>query len=406
MKHLKKYEFFLLLEEAELKSSASLSKKLLDLFNKCVDEMDSLGKFDSQTGKQINKEEYVEKFNQRISDNVSDILYDKFLIKLGAVVLQKGAETSYRYDDKFMQDLKESISSKQLKGSLDVLDKCKVGLKFMPFYKEVSGGRISFGSLTTFREMKDPDDCIVIFGLSLNVLKHEQIREELDETIRHELQHLTQCLNTFCLYVGEYISRNKNLESKQIYDIIENSYKRMLDEKKVGGGKTRTGLKQTQKPKNFDPETGRKYSDEEKSKESQLNYLLDDVEYKPWITDKVNDYFKKWLDENKDNFKYAKMSYNFKKEFGLLNEKLTDEQQKKMEIKKRLGQMCKQNNMSYIDFVNSLNKFSIENISKEISENIIKNDPEIKIIKSMRKEVPADILKLIRLRIKKEIEKN
>lgn len=414
MKRIKDFDSFLILEEAEVKYSESLHKEILDLFNSNARDIDDLGNFDTETGEKTDKSTYPEKFHKTFKLKVSETLYPKFAIQLGAIVLQAGAENLYKFkDDKFNKDIEESIKQKKLNNNLSVLfDKASVKLKYMPFYSGPQDGRLTYGSLSSLKQPFIDDDCIVKFALKLNLYK--DTRDEMEETIRHELQHLTQIINSFCLKVGELII--KSSISDITFEKVEKYYKLSFKNPNIGVGKTKTRLKQGDELANFDSQTGKATNfkkvlnldlskEEERKKAKTLQYLLDDSEYKPWITDKVDTIFKKWLQLNKNKIDFWKVLYNNQKLFGL-RESLTDDQYKKAEQRKKLNEFAKEFNISYNQLIKDIKSFNIDEYAKFLTKYIMQEDREIQIIKKYRKETASDILKLVIDKLKKYFEKS
>ena len=414
MKRLKNFASFLILEEAEVKYSESLHKEILDLSNSNIRSLDDLGNFDTQTGEKVDKNTYSQKFHKIFKLRVSETLYPIFAIQLGAIVLQAGAENGYKFkDEKFNKDIEESIKQKKLNDNLSALfDKASVKLIYMPFYSEPQDGRFSCGSLSSLKKPFEDNDCIVRFAMKLNL--HKENRDGIEETIRHELQHLTQITNSFCLKVGESIIKSSISDIN--FEKIEKFYKLSFENTNVGVGKTKTRLKQNDELANFDSQTGKATNlkkvlnldisnEEARKKAKRLQYLLDDMEYKPWITDKVDKGFKAWLELNKNLIDWYKFLYNTKKEFPLL-ESLTDEQNKKAEQRKKINELAKKFNISYNELIKNIKSFNINDSAKRITEYIMEVDPEIQIIKKYRKEAASDILKLTIDKLKKYFEKS
>ncbi len=411
MKYLIGFNNFLLLEEADLKYSKSGYDEIFKMFNDCIEEFDKLENFDAETGEKIDKEKYAEKFYKLLKINIHSLLYPKFTIQLGAVILQKRSETESKFDDEFLNDVKESIKLKKLNTQLmEYLNKVLVGLWFCPYYKE-SETNLSFGSLGSYKSdyALKSKDLISQYSLKLNLLNDERIREEIKETIRHELQHLTQNVNSFCLKLGEKIINQNGINLQTISKDVVECYE--SKKSKFGGGKTKTGLNQGDEVANYDSQTGKETnlkkklnldisSEEGKKKAKSLQYLLDDKEYKPWISDKVDDYIKKWQKHNQENIDKYKMLYKYQVQFNL-NESLSEEQQKKINQKKELNSLSKKFNMSYNDLIKTIKSFSIEDVSNKLTKILLDEDMEIKIIKQYRKELSTDVTKLFNLKLKK-----
>jgi hypothetical protein len=122
-----------------------------------------------------------------------------------------------------------------------------------------------------------------IISLQVNPLKHDSI-EHLKDTIRHELQHVTQRFNGLALAYYDQI-----IESKEDFTKVRNLSLR--DRKSFGQGKLKTGLRQV-----GDAQAKRLgLSSEEKLR----RYLGDDFEYETWNSDLASEYLR-WLSNNPD----------------------------------------------------------------------------------------------------------
>ena len=140
---------------------------------------------------------------------------------------------------------------------------------------------------------------------------------------------------------------------------------------KVGVSKTISGIKQEEE--NNDGEKLKSaykkvYNDDldldakdELEKVKSLKYLLDDVEYKPWITDLVNRHMKEL---SKDSFQILKNT--------------------ETEYRKKLK-----------------DKYSLEDLANSISKYILEEDKVVFIFKKYRKETGSEILKLVTTALEK-----
>jgi len=410
---------------------------------------------------------YLNRFRKEYVFSVSDIIYKKFPIALGACLLQKASETLYsRFSGKktneglFQKKTDANLSSQKksdntpkisildrmkekgesqeqdLKKNLDLFDKkiqealskksiellpikienCKIKLILEPFH-DMGGKFITLGSLGHIFE---PSNGIInTYYLSLNLLEEtvKEISSE-DKTIRHELQHLTQSVNDFCLEIGEqYIKGN----FKMTTDFIESCYNKSKKSYKIGLGKTKTGLKQRDEVGDFDAASGKKtniakayskiYNDESISSEEEkkiakrLQYLGDDQEYKNWLHDKVSSAIDVWKEDNKDNLKFFKQDFRMKKLFAsVFNEALTDVQSKKMQLRKEMKQLAKERNLSYDEIYRSIKNTNESEFIGSIVEFIMK-DTEISIMAKLRKETSKDVTNLVRKRLEDFLSK-
>lgn len=382
MKYLKLFEQFLILE-AELKSSQFLQTKIEEIYAQSIKELESEQKeraskkgiitrvkdwfTDNKNDDEWTKffEEEIEQPLEIISCKVSDVIYDRPKLQLGSVLLKKGLATNFNYDSDFVSQVKSVVTTKKLSKELkDIYDSCELNLAVFIFYKAPNES-INFGSLgsytaeTFLKLIKQKEHCGV-WSIRLNIYK--DCRDKSQDTIRHELQHLTQKACSLYLsiaeeFISELNSGKKEIDlSSKLNEIYINSQKKA----KVGLAKTKTGNKQRsedakdieslkisyKKVYNDDLDLD---SEEEMKKAKFLQYISDDVEYKPWLSDKVN----QWIDDISKETKLFK-SGKSEDECAIL-----------------------------------------------VAKAIIEDDDEISILKKLRKESASDILKLVTLRIKK-----
>ena len=379
MKYLKLFEQFLILE-AELKSSQFLQAKIEDIYGQAIAELESEQKERASKKGIISRvkdwftdndewtkffEEEIEQPLEIISCKVSDVIYDRPKLQLGSVILKKGLATNFKYDSDFVSQVKSVVTTKKLSKELkDIYDSCELNLAVFIFYKG-SRKSISFGSLGSYSEetflkfIKQKANC-GIWYIRLNI--HKDCRDESQDTIRHELQHLTQKACSFYLsiaeeFISELNSGKKEIElSSKLNEIYINSQKKG----KVGLAKTKTGNRQRSEDakdiESLKVSYKKVYNDDldldsekEMKKAKFLQYIADDNEYKPWLTDKVN----QWID---DISKETKLFTSGKSE---------------------------------------------DDCAVLVAKAILEDDDEISILKKLRKESASDILKLVTLRIKK-----
>lgn len=306
---------------------------------------------------------------------VDSLLYDSFEIKIGANFLQYCIDNDFNIDD-IKSDIMRSVTSREVKIPKKIED-CKVLVTFEPFYRDMeyknknvyinmadnlkeklfketfleTGNEKALEGLSGYCLFEKPlvvkeNGYICQFIIGINT--HELLTTDIvKNTIRHELQHMTQYLNSFCLDIGQKIIKNRGEISKPKDFILDSYYKTSKNPGKVGGGKTKIP---TKLPVNeFDPKTGDKLKNDEIEFKRMLNYLSDNAEYKPWITDKVEFGIENWINKNPKN-------------------------------------------------IDSLKPFNVENVIGDIFNSLIK-DPDIKMIKSVRKETDKDIINLLRKKL-------
>lgn len=385
MKYLKLFEQFLILE-AELKSSQFLQAKIEEIYGQAIKELENEQKERASKKGIISRvkdwftdnddewtkffEEEIEQPLEIISCKVSDVIYDRPKLQLGSVILEKGLATNFKYDSDFVSQVKSVVTTKKLSKELkDIYDSCELNLAVFIYYKgsDISLLRksISFGSLGSYSEetflklIKQKANC-GIWSIRLNI--HKDCRDESQDTIRHELQHLTQKACSLYLsiaeeFISELNSGKKEIDlSSKLNEIYINSQKKG----KVGLAKTKTGNRQRSEDakdiESLKVSYKKVYNDDldldsekEMKKAKFLQYIADDNEYKPWLTDKVN----QWID---DISKETKLFTSGKSE---------------------------------------------DDCAVLVAKAILEDDDEISILKKLRKESASDILKLATLRIKK-----
>jgi len=400
MKYLKCFESFLI-TESELKHSESLKIEIEKFYKNSVDNFEKLklskkedpGKFkDDGIFSKIkrllgfeNQDEYWKNFYQersnieKIQAKASDIIYPKIKQQLGVVILKVSGENNFVFDSKFISEFNLSLKSGKLTPVFQkYLDEASINLYVNAFYdigEKVSGGDddkrlVNFGNLGNYdsegfiNSLKSDKNC-GSWALELNL--NQKCREVVSQTIRHELQHLTQYFSSLCISLSEQFQREsvKNTENVDLSGLITQIYENNTKKIKVGVSKTISDISQN-KEDNEDEKLKSAYKKvynddldldvkDELEKAKSLKYLLDDVEYKPWITDLVNSYMKKL---SKDSFQILKNT--------------------ETEYRKKLG-----------------DKYSLEDLANSITKYILEEDKVVFIFKKYRKETGSDILKLV-----------
>lgn len=405
MKYLKCFESFLI-TESELKHSEPLKIEVEKYYKNSVDNFEKLkiskredpSKFrDAGIFSKIkrllgfeNQDEYWKNFYQenynieKIQAKASDIIYPKIKQQLGAVILKVSGENNFVFDSKFISEFNLSLKSGKLTPVLQKhLDEAIIDLQVEAFYdigekvSETDDKRfVVFANLVNndadyFIDYLKSDKNCGTWGLELNL--NEKCREVVSETIRHELQHLTQSFSSLCISLSEQFQKEsvKNTENIDLSDSIVQIYKNNMKKTKVGVSKTISGIKQEEE--NNDDEKLKSaykkvYNDDldldakdELEKAKSLKYLLDDVEYKPWITDLVNRHMKEL---SKDSFQILKNT--------------------ETEYRKKLK-----------------DKYSLEDLANSITKYILEEDKVVFIFKKYRKETGSEILKLVTTALEK-----
>ena len=287
-----------------------------------IEEIEKLHKYNDLENE---RESYVRGLGETLKVEASDVIYPKIKLQLGAIILQKCAELNFRLDKPFIDEVKECITQKKLTSNFtEYLKKCIVQLDFKPFYLKPEKV-VKMGSLVMSldpKEVFEKKDVMFKCSIKLNLFNHEQIRNEFKETIRHELQHLTQRTNTICLNISEFCIKNiNNLQNLNLFDEISKILKNSIKNSKVGVSKTLTGLKQSGHGEMFDAKTGKETSlksafqkvykkdskdgltPDETELAKELEYLGDDSEYKPWMSDKAAKWYKFMLEYEKEEGK-------------------------------------------------------------------------------------------------------
>jgi len=231
--------------------------------------------------------------------------------------------------------------------------------------------------------------------ITINPWKHKEL-DQIKDTLRHELQHVTQRLNGNALQYGEQLDK-VNGDISKIKEVP------LRVKKEFGIGKQKTGLRQ------ISPERARRQgiSDDERLK----RYLGDDFEYETWMSDLLSDYTR-WLVANKlitsVNLQFA----NFKDLYpNVLKEG-------NMEDRKAIINLAKQIGMKPIEAIKvyktspSFNQLAVKYVKviltndqilqKFSKDSGISYGKSIKTLLKLRsKEFAGDLVKNLELRLKK-----
>jgi hypothetical protein len=236
--------------------------------------------------------------------------------------------------------------------------------------------------------------------LILNPWEHSTI-DLLKSTVRHELQHLTQRLNSYALKYGEELFK-ANGDTSQIQKL------NLRFKKDFGTGKQKTGLRQISKKQAR--EQG--ISDDERTK----RYLGDDFEYETWMSDMLDDLVR-WLFK-KEFLKPMNLKIAAFKEQNpnMLNE------ENNMAARKNIIAMAKNMNMKPMELIkiykssSSLNQLATRYAKHVLTDDHIMSEfakdsnmrTYVKAIKTLLKlrpkEFAGDFTKNLELRLRKMAE--
>jgi|15BtaG_2_1085339.scaffolds.fasta_scaffold00794_10 hypothetical protein len=375
----------------------------------------------------------------------SEIYYlDNNLIKTGAILVYYG---NIKNED-FKKIAKPIINYWDAETNAFKSDWVDNILKNYSFPLLVEIGKFDFlGRAATAMITGKPDHLIVQLNPWSPMLKND---DQLKDTIRHELQHITQKVNGLSLSYGKQIVKNKG-------DITNIEPLDLKDQKSFGEfgvGKEKTGLRQgatsDKDAQAAAPEPGEPV---DRSSEDwtwrvwrEKKYLGDDFEYETWLSDILSDYVR-WIFNNenlKDPLKKNHLVFaGFKEAYsnilmetkdvseGVLDflkrkrKKKSKEKSSKepagMSDRKKIIGFAKEMNMNprkYINFYKK--KLSYNQLAVKYTKMLISNDaiikqfdekaaPEgieyskaIKILLELRpKEFPADFVKNLEIRLRK-----
>lgn len=381
MKNLKYFKSFSINEE--LKYSETLFTQLTNKWKKLMDEVNEI-EDDNSANPDSRLEELCKKYQTEWEIPISEIIYEGFNKKIGAVVFDHLQTAKYKNKNDFQEfnlKLKKSLKEKSIDALSEEFDDCMIKLEFQPFYADDKkfyyeyNGIAPIGSLKT---SKNNEQRIIQFILKTNMFYAAN-------PIRHELQHLTQYVNNLCIVIGDSVMRDLSFLEKGIDSDIE-VYRKSLDVKFTEflkncfetihrwGGKIKTGWKKTGIIGKTTPEDFSKFKKELEDiglttdTEKNLLYYGSDVEYKPQIEDVVDDSMEIWLRQNRDKLQALSNLY------------------------KRFGE-------------EELNVDKINNYTKEILEICLKDERAI-IMKKVRKQIVTnDLYKLINKKLKELVRK-
>lgn len=216
MIYIKEFNEFII-EEVGVKFSKTIFEKLYELV---VSDIESVKNNKNDINLPLR--------NINIDCNITEILYDKPVIKLGAWLI-------YHLLNKDYNTLLENKLNKILEDrNFEDLEigNIKTILKYNPYYKEDDFAASLFYRL----EYNNLYDVMNSFRIEINI--HELIQNSVEKTsIEHELIHLTQKINGFCLSIGEKLLKCDDINKETIDDILKTSWD---NEKLFGGPKTKT----------------------------------------------------------------------------------------------------------------------------------------------------------------------
>ena len=224
--------------------------------------------------------------------------------------------------------------------------------------------------------------------------------EQLQDTVRHELQHLTQKLNGLALQYGETLDK-ANGDFSQIKTIP------FRDVKQFGVGKETTGLRQVSRAQAREQGIG----EDERVK----RYLGDDFEYETWMSDMLSD-FVRFIDRNElistRELQFAKMKESEALNF-LAEQDNIQKRKQIIDMSKRIG-MEPRTFVSNIKKAPSFNALAVRTAEKvlrdeEVTHRFAKESRMSDYVKAIRsllklrpKEFAGDFVKNLELRLRKK----
>ena len=381
MKNLKYFGSFSINEE--LKYSETMFTQLTNKWKKLMDEVNVI-EYDNSIYTQSKLDEVCKKYHTEWEIPTSEIIYEGFNKKIGAVVFDHLQTAKYKNKNDFQEfnlKLKKSLKEKSIDPISKEFNDCVINLEFQPFYSDDKkicfeyNGVAPIGSLKT---SKNNEKKIIQFVLKTNMFYAVN-------PIRHELQHLTQYVNNLCIVIGDSVLKDFTFLEKGMDSDIE-IYGKTLDAKLNEflkkcfetiyrwGGKMKTGWSRNGIIGKTTPEDFSKFKKElediglTSDIEKNLLYYGSDVEYRPQIEDVVEDTMETWLRKNKDKIQALSNLY------------------------KRFGE-------------EELNVDRINNYTKEILEISLKDQRTLFMKKVRKQAVINDLYKLINKKLKDLITK-
>lgn len=308
MKRLLKYnKFKLLLEEVEVNYSKSIYEWISS-----EDDKVPYGN-DNQFYKKLQNDNFVD-YIQEV--NISDIIYDSYPIKLGSMafnLLQKNMT------NKLGSDLLSVVNKTKDFGILkdtfgeSFLSEIKISF-FLGFYSEPKTDNGTTGGFFKPKFRSDNGKVeMIVPTININKSNDAKLVYNSKKTIRHELQHFTQYINSMFLSIGEYLIKD-NFKTDIETVIIKVGTKVKY---KTGLGKTFLNLNQNVgiDDKNLLDQFNKMSlsypnlksndndlidTDQEKKVAKVLAYWLSDEEYKTYLSDVVEKYVESYFSITED----------------------------------------------------------------------------------------------------------
>lgn len=291
MKYLNYFEKFL--NESIVKYDQSIIKQIIDFNNQLLKDIPEY--YIYQIPMQNEIEEY-KSFSKELSKNIKviekdlkNVLYQSKDIQKGVLIHKALLEhNSDSIDDTLIEKVNKIIES----GVSETFQfKCQIN--FIPFVRycffndkflEING---FLDQEPTYRLKKQYESNREILFVS-NIYFNTGTENNVEETITHEMMHLTQFINSLCLNIFKLFSKNtNNLLNKSIEDIYTDLYENSTSSKFYSVGMTK-----------------KKYLDHQDyiSSTTDLDKYMDNpVEYKTHMHDITKKYFNRALDKKDIN---------------------------------------------------------------------------------------------------------
>ena len=422
MKRLLKYnKFKLLLEEVEV----NYSKSIYDWISSEDDKV-PYGN-DNQFYKKLQNDNFVD-YIQEV--NISDIIYDSYPIKLGSMAFNLLQKNMTNLGSDLLSVVNKTKDFGILKDTFgeSFLSEIKISF-FLGFYSEPKTDNGTTGGFFKPKFRSDNGKVeMIVPTININKSNDAKLVHNSKKTIRHELQHFTQYINSMFLSIGEYLIKDNfktDIETVTIKVGTKVKYK-------TGLGKTFLNLNQNVgiDDKNLLDQFNKMSlsypnlksndndlidTDQEKKVAKVLAYWLSDEEYKTYLSDVVEKYVESYFSITED-YKGISGVYRIYKKYSdivdnisisqltPIKESLSEEEKRKMEFRKEIKGCIGERFNTYIDVINYLkeSKNFFNKASKNIFNNILTED-RVSIVITAKKETSANLVKLINKKLDEKL---
>jgi hypothetical protein len=392
------YRDFLL--EAELAHPRGLADKIKAEWNKTYKAAE--GKETDTTGFWTAYNVSCE-FNRSLECGAGEVLYDKFKVRLGCAALRRLGQGGFVMGEGLAGEIGESVRQGRLVAGLTrALEDSRLQVDYMPTLSVRSSG-----SLATYEAGYALTGKDHVLRAAMKLSNTRDSVAEVDSTIRHELQHFTQMVNSLCLAVGELLAGPGDGPAVGDYrQRVWGIYQRVVDRDKVfGGGRTRTGLRQSDEVANYDPVTGKPtrlhkmlgmdLSDQANRRYAAAwQYLMDDSEYKPWVTDKVEEFIARLDKEDPAWFRAQAASWALQRLARSAGGGHGNDE------RKGLVAMARKAGMTYMQAKRAVDAFSLNDLAVRLARRLIEGDEVMRTLMANRRETGTDVCKLMEERLR------